>query len=471
MLSPDIIKQFELICGTENVESSNASRISYSYDATANFQALPDLIISPRNTEEVSEIVKLCGKHQIPIIPRGSGTNLAAGTTPTSGGVVLLFRHMNQILELDEENLTITVQPGVITDEMNAFAESKGLFYPPDPSSGKISTLGGNISENSGGLRGLKYGVTKDYVLALEVVLPNGEILHTGGKLAKDVAGYDLTSLMVGSEGTLGIVTEATLKLIPKPPYHETLLAVFDSLEKAAETVSAILAAKIIPATLEFMDQGTIRVVEDYKNIGLPTEAEAILLIEQDGPVEVVEADMAKVLEICQAYGATAVTKANNEKEAEDLRRARKDALSCLAQLTPTTMLEDATVPRSEIAPMVRAITRIADKYDVRIHTFGHAGDGNLHPTAVTDARNEDEMKRVEEAFAEIFDTAVQMGGTITGEHGVGEMKSAYLEWKVGISGIAVMKAIKEAIDPMNIMNPGKMFAKSTRKRVVVQNG
>lgn len=255
MLSPAIIQEFEQLCGKENVQHSSASKLAYSYDATANFQSLPDLIVSPRNTEEVSGIVKLCQKHEIPIVPRGSGTNLAAGTTPTMGGVVLLFRHMNQILELDEENLTVTVQPGVITDEMNAFVEEEGLFYPPDPSSGKISTLGGNISENSGGLRGLKYGVTKDYVLALEVVLPSGEVIRTGGKLAKDVAGYDLTSLMVGSEGTLGIVTEAILKLVPKPTHNETLLAVFDSLEKAAETVSAIIAAKIIPATLEFMDQ------------------------------------------------------------------------------------------------------------------------------------------------------------------------------------------------------------------------
>lgn len=471
MLSPAIIQEFEQLCGKENVQHSSASKLAYSYDATANFQSLPDLIVSPRNTEEVSGIVKLCQKHEIPIVPRGSGTNLAAGTTPTMGGVVLLFRHMNQILELDEENLTVTVQPGVITDEMNAFVEEEGLFYPPDPSSGKISTLGGNISENSGGLRGLKYGVTKDYVLALEVVLPSGEVIRTGGKLAKDVAGYDLTSLMVGSEGTLGIVTEAILKLVPKPTHNETLLAVFDSLEKAAETVSAIIAAKIIPATLEFMDQGTIQVVEGYKQIGLPLDAEAILLIEQDGPEEVVGSDMATVLTICEQYGARENLKAKNEQEAEDLRRARKDALSCLAQLTPTTMLEDATVPRSEIAPMVREIIRIAEKYDVRIHTFGHAGDGNLHPTAVTDARDEDEMKRVEEAFAEIFETAVNMGGTITGEHGVGEMKSSYLEWKVGPGGLAVMRGIKQAIDPNNIMNPGKMFAKSTRKRVVVHNG
>ncbi|GEL78576.1 glycolate oxidase subunit GlcD [Tenuibacillus multivorans] len=414
--------------------------------------------------------MKLCQKHGLPIVPRGSGTNLAAGTTPSQGGVVLIFRNMNDIVELDEENLALTVQPGVLTEEIHQYVEEQGLFYPPDPSSGKISTIGGNISENSGGLRGLKYGVTKDYILALEVVLPNGDIVRTGGKLAKDVAGYDLKSLLVGSEGTLGIVTEATLKLIPKPFYKETMLAVYESLEDAAETVSAILANRIIPATLEFMDQGTIQVVEGYKQIGLPTDCEAILLIEQDGPKEIVEQDIEKMYSICKEYGALSLSKAVTEQEAEELTRARKDALSCLAYLSPTTILEDATVPRSKIAPMVREIKKVADKYDVRIHTFGHAGDGNLHPTCATDARDKEEMARVEEAFAEIFQIAVDMGGTITGEHGVGEMKAPYLEWKVGELGIEIMKAIKQAIDPNNIMNPGKVFAKSTKKRVVVSN-
>ncbi|WP_093856858.1 FAD-binding oxidoreductase [Tenuibacillus multivorans] len=470
MLDEIIIKEFEDIVGVHNIQDSNATRLAYSYDATASFQSLPDLVVSPRNTEEVAGIVKLCQKHGLPIVPRGSGTNLAAGTTPSQGGVVLIFRNMNDIVELDEENLALTVQPGVLTEEIHQYVEEQGLFYPPDPSSGKISTIGGNISENSGGLRGLKYGVTKDYILALEVVLPNGDIVRTGGKLAKDVAGYDLKSLLVGSEGTLGIVTEATLKLIPKPFYKETMLAVYESLEDAAETVSAILANRIIPATLEFMDQGTIQVVEGYKQIGLPTDCEAILLIEQDGPKEIVEQDIEKMYSICKEYGALSLSKAVTEQEAEELTRARKDALSCLAYLSPTTILEDATVPRSKIAPMVREIKKVADKYDVRIHTFGHAGDGNLHPTCATDARDKEEMARVEEAFAEIFQIAVDMGGTITGEHGVGEMKAPYLEWKVGELGIEIMKAIKQAIDPNNIMNPGKVFAKSTKKRVVVSN-
>ncbi|MDQ0352354.1 glycolate oxidase [Alkalibacillus filiformis] len=468
ILNREFIQKLEGISGVENVKTSTASRLSYSYDATAGFQSMPDLIISPRNTSEVSQIVKSCNEQDVPIVPRGSGTNLAAGTTPTNGGVVILFNNMDQVVELDEENLTLTVEPGVLTETVHGYVENRGLFYPPDPSSGKISTIGGNISENSGGLRGLKYGVTKDYVLALEAVLPNGDIIYTGGKLAKDVAGYDLKSLLIGSEGTLAIVTQATLKLIPKPPSKQTMVVIYKSMEEAAEAVSAILANRIIPATLEFMDQETIRVVEDYKQIGLPTDCEALLLIEQDGPEAVVANDIEKINEICQRFGAVSITRAANEQEAESLRRARKDALSCLAQLTPTTILEDATVPRSEIATMVRAITETAEKYNVRIQTFGHAGDGNLHPTCVTDERNKEEIKRVEEAFAEIFQIAVDLGGTITGEHGVGEMKSSYLEWKIGREGIELMKSIKKAIDPNNIMNPGKMFAKSTKKRVVV---
>src|SRR5690606_38726710 len=420
-----------------------------------------------RNTQEVSEIVKLCNEYKVPIVPRGSGTNLAAGTCPTSGGIVLLFNHMNKIIEIDESNLTITVQPGVITQTLINEVEKRGLFYPPDPSSMKISTIGGNLSENSGGLRGLKYGVTRDYVLGLEVVLPNGDIIRTGGKLAKDVAGYDLTRLFVGSEGTLGIITEATLKLIPKPEYKKTMLAQYDSIEAAAQTVSAIIANKIIPATLEFLDKSTLQVVEDFAKIGLPTDVEAVLLIEQDGSKEVVERDIAKIEKICKQEKAIKVEVANSEEHAYKLKEARRTALSALARLKPTTILEDATVPRSEIANMVKAINEIANKYNVKICTFGHAGDGNLHPTCVTDIRDEDEMKRVEQAFDEIFKKAISFGGTITGEHGVGEVKAPYLEMKLGKAGIEIMKRLKETFDPNQIMNPGKIFAKDTRKRVV----
>ncbi|MGD6899594.1 glycolate oxidase subunit GlcD [Bacillus infantis] len=456
------------IAGIDQYDDSNAVRLVYSYDATPNFQSLPDAVISPRNTGEVSEIVKVCSEYSIPIVPRGSGTNLCAGTCPTEGGLVILFKHMNRILDLDEENLTITVQPGLVTLDLIREAETKGLFYPPDPSSMKISTIGGNINENSGGLRGLKYGVTRDYVMGLEAVLANGDIIRTGGKLAKDVAGYDFTRLFTGSEGTLGIITEATLKLIPMPETKKTMLALYQDLEAAAKTVSKIIANKIIPATLEFLDQPTLEVVEEFAQIGLPTDVKAVLLIEQDGPREVVERDMAKMESICREESAVSVQVAKTAAEAEALTAARRAALSALARLKPTTILEDATVPRSEIANMVRSINEIASKYDLKICTFGHAGDGNLHPTCPTDARNKEEMERVEKAFAEIFAKAIELGGTITGEHGVGVMKAPYLELKLGSEGIAAMQAVKAALDPKNIMNPGKIFAKDSRKRVVV---
>ncbi|MCY9226387.1 glycolate oxidase subunit GlcD [Bacillus haynesii] len=468
MISSQVKSQLIEIVGSANYDDSNAGRLVYSYDATPQFQSMPDAVIAPRSKEEVSQIVKICNTHRIPIVPRGSGTNLCAGTCPTEGGIVLLFKHMNQILEIDEENLTITVQPGVITLDLIHAAEEKGLFYPPDPSSMKISTIGGNINENSGGLRGLKYGVTRDYVMALEVVLANGDIIRTGGKLAKDVAGYDLTRLFIGSEGTLGIITEATLKLIPAPETKKTVLALYQDIDSAAQTVSNIIAHKIIPTTLEFLDQPTIQVIEDFAKIGLPVHAKAVLLIEQDGTEETVRRDIAMIEEICKKGNAVSVQTAQTESEAENLREARRTALSALARLKPTTILEDATVPRSEIAEMVKAINTIAEKHQISICTFGHAGDGNLHPTCTTDVRNSEEMKRVEQAFEDIFKKAVELGGTITGEHGVGEMKAPYLELKLGKAGIAAMKAVKQALDPNSIMNPGKIFAKDSRKRVVV---
>ncbi|WP_449623053.1 glycolate oxidase subunit GlcD [Robertmurraya sp. Marseille-Q9965] len=468
MIIEEIKKRMIAIVGPENYDDSKVGRLCYSYDATPDLQALPDAVVSPRNTEEVSELVKICNEHKIPIVPRGTGTNLCGGTCPTEGGIVFLFKHMNQILELDLDNLTMTVQPGVITLDVIKKAEANGLFYPPDPGSMKSSTIGGNISENSGGLRGLKYGVTRDYVMGLEIVMANGDIIRTGGKLAKDVAGYDLTRLYVGAEGTLGIITEAILKLVPIPETKKTLLALYEDLEAAARTVSKIIANKIIPATLEFLDQPTIAAVEDYAKIGLPTEAKAVLLIEQDGSPEQVEKDMAKIAEICKSEEAVSVQMAKTVEEAEALTTARRTALSAIARIKPTTILEDATVPRSEIARMVKAINEIAEKYDLPICTFGHSGDGNLHPTVPTDARNKEEMERVEQAFEEIFIKAIEFGGTITGEHGVGIVKAPYLELKLGKAGIAAMMAIKNGLDPNNIMNPGKVFAKDSRKRVVV---
>ncbi|WP_339279313.1 FAD-linked oxidase C-terminal domain-containing protein [Paenibacillus sp. FSL W8-1187] len=471
MLEQSLLERLQAIVGEKHARDDMEARVAHSYDGTPMLQSLPDGVVYPETTEQVSEIMKLLTKHRVPVVTRGSGSNLCGGTVPLQGGVVLVMHRMNRILEVDLDNLTATVQPGLITQAFTDHVESLGLFYPPDPSSMKISTIGGNISENSGGLRGLKYGTTKDYVLGLEAVLASGEIIRTGGKLVKDVAGYDLTKLLVGSEGTLAIVTEATLKLVPPPAAKKTMLAMYRDLQGAARTVSRIIESRIIPATLEILDNPTIRVVDDFAKLGLPRDMEAILLIEQDGEPEVVERDMEAIRAVCLAERADRVEVAETREHAERLIAARRSAFTALARLRPTTILEDATVPRSRIADMVRRIGEIAAKHGVNIATFGHAGDGNLHPTATTDARDAEEVHRVEEAFAEIFEAAISMGGTITGEHGVGVVKAPYLEWKVGESGMAVMEAIKAAFDPLGLLNPGKMFAKDRRKRVVIQHG
>ncbi len=459
------------IVGEQYFRDDHEARVTHSYDGTPMLQSLPDGVIYPENTQQVAEIVKLLASGRIPIISRGSGTNLSGGTVPVEGGVVMVMHRMNRILEVDLENLTATVQPGLITGEFISHVESLGLFYPPDPGSMRISTIGGNIAECSGGLRGLKYGTTKDYVIGLEAVLASGEVIRTGGKLMKDVAGYDLTKLLVGSEGTLAIVTEATLKLIPQPRNKKTMLAMFTDIYGAARSVSKIIENRIIPATLEFLDNPTIRVVDDFAKLGLPRNMEAILLIEQDGDAEVVARDIELIRRICEEEKADRISVAASREEGDKLMTARRSAFTALARIRPTTILEDATVPRSKIAEMVLEINQIAKKYNVQVCTFGHAGDGNLHPTITTDARDTEEIHRVEQAFAEIFDAAIRLGGTITGEHGVGLVKAPYLEWKVGPAGVDIMKGIKQAFDPLNILNPGKMFAKSSKKRVVLQRG
>jgi len=471
MISEAVKQELSAILGPDYVKDDPQTLVTHSYDGTPMLQSLPDAVVYPANTEQVSRTMKVLHKHRIPLVSRGSGTNLCGGTVPTEGGVVMVMHRMNRILEVDLENLTATVQPGLNTKEFITYVEEMGLFYPPDPSSMAVSTIGGNIAECSGGLRGLKYGTTKDYVIGLEAVLANGDILRTGGKLMKDVAGYDLTKLLVGSEGTLAVITQATLKLIPPPKHKKTMIAMYKNLHGAARTVSKIIEARIIPATLEIMDNPTIRVVDDFAKLGLPRDMEAILLIEQDGDQAAVERDIERIEQICRGEAADRVEVAATQEEALKLLTARRSAFTALARLRPTTILEDATVPRSKIADMVLEINRIAEKYNVQIATFGHAGDGNLHPTATTDARDRDEVHRVEAAFEEIFEAAIRLGGTITGEHGVGLVKAPFLEWKVGPTGIEMMRGIKHAFDPYNLLNPGKMFAKAARKRVVIDRG
>jgi glycolate oxidase len=446
------------ILGQERVLWEREHLVTYGFDGTATLYSEPGCVVLPKTTAEVRQVAEYAAEYKIPIVTRGSGTGLSGGSVPIPGCIVLCLAQMDQVLELDPKNLTIHVESGVITQKVAELADAAGLLYPPDPGSMRISTIGGNVAENSGGLRGLKYGVTRDYVMGLEVVLANGQAISLGNKCVKDVAGYSMKDVFIGSEGTLGIITRVLLQLVPKPQARKTMLASFQKMDKAADTVSAIIAAKIIPCTLEFLDRITIHCVEEYAQIGLPMDAEAILLIETDGHVVVVEEEASRMEEIAREHGATAVQVAKSGEEAARLTTARRVAFSALARRSPTTILEDATVPRSELAAMIRFIQGVSIKYGLTIGTFGHMGDGNLHPTFLTDEKNTAEMAKVEKAMVEIFEHAVKLGGTITGEHGVGLAKKPFLANAVGDASLELMRQLKRTLDPNNLLNPGKIF-------------
>src|SRR5881296_3384942 len=457
-LANSAIAQLRRILGEKNVLTAKEDLIPYSFDGTAALQEMPGCVVFTSSTSEVAEVLKLANETRTPVVTRGSGTGLSGGSVPSADCIVLCTVKMDKILELDRANLTMLVQPGVTTLQVADAASTAGLFYPPDPGSMKISTIGGNVAENSGGLRGLKYGVTRNYVMGMEVVLPDGEVLWTGNKCVKDVAGYSLKDLFIGSEGTLGVITKVLLRLIPRPAAKKTMVATFAQMDHAAESVSAIIAAQIIPCTLEFLDRMTIHCVEDYAKIGLPLDCEALLLMETDGHPAVVAEEAAQMEKICRERGCMEVRVAKDDAEATKLASARRSAFSALARVAPTTILEDATVPRSELARMIRFVAATAKKYQLRVGTFGHMGDGNLHPTFLTDERNKAEMHRVEEAFKEIFAEAVRLGGTITGEHGVGLAKKSFLPTFAGEAQMRVMRQLRRALDPNGILNPGKMF-------------
>jgi glycolate oxidase len=446
------------IVRTENVLTSKEDLIAYSFDGTAAMSQMPGCVVFAQTTEQVAAVLELANETKTPIVTRGSGTGLSGGSLPCPDCIVLCLVKMNRILELDRANLTVLVEPGVTTLSIADAAAGAGLFYPPDPGSMKISTIGGNVAENSGGLRGLKYGITRNYVMGLEVVLPNGEICWTGNKCVKDVAGYSLRDLFIGSEGTIGVVTKVLLRLIPKPLAKKTMVATFAAMDHAAQTVSDIIAAQIIPCTLEFLDRTTIHCVEDFAKVGLPLDCEALLLMETDGHPAAVAEEATKMEDLARKNGAMQVRVAKDETEATQLAAARRSAFSALARVAPTTILEDATVPRSELARMIRFVADVAAKYRLKIGTFGHMGDGNLHPTFLTDERNKDEMHCVEEAFKEIFGEAIRLGGTITGEHGIGMAKKNFLPKFAGDAQMRVLRELRRALDPNGILNPGKMF-------------
>ncbi len=458
MISNSVLDALTAKLGKRNVITDKEDLFVLGYDSTPGLHATPDVVVYPTDSVQVQAVVAIARDHKIPFTPRGSGTGLSGGSIPVNGGIVICLNKMNRILEIDEENLTATCQSGVITlDLFNAVAE-KGLFYPPDPGSQKISTIGGNVMEDAGGLRGLKYGVTRDYVMALKCVLPDGSMLSTGGKNVKDVAGYAFKDLLIGSEGTLGIITEITVKLIPPPQDKRTFLAYFDNIRIAGKAVSQIIAAKIIPATMEIMDKATINCVEDYVNIGLPREMAALLLIEVDGHPAVVAEEAEEVERVLKEVGAVEVQMAKDAEHAAELAAARRTALSALARVSPTILLEDATVPRSMLAETFALIEQLTEKYGLNVGTFGHAGDGNLHPAVLCDERNADEMQRAHAFYDELYEQVLKWGGTVSGEHGIGIAKKGYLAKQIGTGGVAVMKRIKQAFDPDGILNPGKIF-------------
>ncbi len=431
---------------------------AYSYDGTPGLRQLPAAVVMAENEEQIIALLQWANRTRTPIVPRGSGTGLSGGSVPTPGSVVLCTARMNRILEVDAGNLTLLAEAGATTQAVADAAQAAGLFYPPDPGSIKIATIGGNVAENSGGLRGLKYGVTRDYILALDVVLPTGEATRLGTACVKDVAGFSLKDLFIGSEGLLGIVTRVLVKLIPPPQARQTLLATYSTMKAAAQTASAILAAKIVPCTLEFLDQTTLRCVETYAHVGLPIEAQAVILVEVDGHPAAVEEEARAIEKIAGEQGALKVRRAQNAVEATQLATARRSALAALAHVAPTTILEDVTVPRTHLAEMVEFIQKISIQYKVTIGTFGHFGDGNLHPTFLTNEKNLEEMERVEKAMAAIFEHALALGGTITGEHGVGLAKKKFLKQQLSPAAFKLTRELKKAMDPNGILNPGKIY-------------
>ena len=452
------IAQLEKITGPEGVLTTPEDLAVYSYDGTFE-EGCPDVVVLPRTTDQVTQLVRLAAQERIPVVTRGMGSGLAGGSVPSLGGIVLAMTRMNRILEIDRVNATAYVEAGIITADLQTAVEKLGLFYPPDPSSIRESTIGGNIACNAGGPRCLKYGVTGNYVLGLTVVLADGRVLHTGNKCIKDVVGYDMLSLFTGSEGTLGVITEALLRLTAKPKFVRTALVEFPSLEDASRTVNAILQEGVVPASLELMDETAIACTEEAMHLGLPLDVEAILIIESDGSDETfVSREMEAVAQICKGTGARQLKVAKDETERTNLWEARRTVSSALARKAPNKLGEDITVPRSAIPEAVRRLKAISAKYGLPIVIFGHAGDGNLHPNILFDKRDPAQWDKVVQMVKEEFAAALELGGTLSGEHGVGTLKRPYMQQALGPVSIEIQKRIKQALDPLNILNPGKVF-------------
>ncbi len=452
-----VLARLQEITGPEQVSAAMTDRLVHSYDATRQ-RWLPDFVVYAENSGQVSRIVRLANEEGIPVLPRGAGSGFSGGALPVRGGIVLALTRMDRILELDADNLTAVVEPGVVTARLQNEAEKLGLFYPPDPASRAFSTLGGNVAECAGGPRCLKYGVTRDYVLGLDVVLPSGEQIRTGGRTMKNVVGYDLTRLFVGSEGTLGIVTRIILRLLPKPLASRTLLAVFASIDQAAAAVPAIIRSRSIPSALEFMDASAIDCVRRAKEVDLPPDCRAVLIIEVDGEPETLRPQTERILAAIQPLGPMETRVAESREEAEMLWQVRRDLSPSLRALNPDKFNEDIVVPRSRVPDMVRALEEIARRHKVPIVNFGHAGDGNIHVNVMVDLAQPGMHETVDRALDEIFRATVALGGSISGEHGIGTAKAPYIGLELDAATLACMRRIKQSLDPKGIMNPGKIF-------------
>ncbi len=466
MLDKTVIKKLEQIVGKEHVLTDKTSLICYSYDATQR-KFLPAAVVHPGSAEEISRIMALVNQHQIPIYPRGAGSGFTGGSLPTSAnGIVLGLTRLNRIIEIDEDNLVATVEPGVVTEDFQKAVEKVGLFYPPDPASLKMSTLGGNVAECAGGPRCVKYGVTKDYIIGLQIVTPTGDIIDTGGPTMKGVVGYDLTKLICGSEGTLAIISKIIIKLLPLPEAKKTMLVLFDSIDGAAQAVSSIIRNKIIPATLEFMDGRTLDCVREATSLEVPDNARAVLIIEVDGDREYLDKQAHRIAEIIKPLGVVETRIAETPAESDALWQIRRSVSASLRRVNPDKFNEDICVPRSRVPEMIRKIDKISDKYGVPIVNFGHAGDGNIHVNIMIDSKIPGEQEKADQAIAEVFAGALELGGTMSGEHGVGIMKAPFVNMELGKASIDYMKTIKQALDPNNILNPGKIFPSDVKQNI-----
>jgi len=438
------------------VSTSPEDLLCYGFDASG-LEASPSAVVWPEHTEDVVRIMKYACENSVPVVPRGAGTGMTGGVVPISGAIVLSLEKMNRILDVDSENLSVLCEPGMINGRLQRDLERRGLFYPPDPASMNFCTIGGNVAENAGGPKAIKYGVTRDYVMEIESVLPDGKILTTGVKTPKGVVGYDLTRLLVGSEGTLSVFTKIRLKILPLPEEVITLLAVFNRLESAGYAVSRIIASRIIPRTLEFMDREAIRSVENFKPVGLPQEAEAVLLIELDGYPSTISKEAEKVADICRHLGAE-ISMAEDEDARAKLWEARRAVSPALYHISPTKINEDIVVPRNKISEILQYLRKLSEESGIKIVNFGHAGDGNIHVNIMVDRNNKEEYAKGVELVRHVFQETLGLGGTISGEHGVGLTKVPYIGMEISETALSVMRGIKEVFDPKNILNPGKIF-------------